>query len=105
MARGLRTLLPDGLFHVTTRAVHNESAFRDDADRVRFLRLLAIAVRRHGWRVHGYCLMGTHYHLIVDATQLQLSNGMHYLNGVYAQAYNRRHDRSGHLFADRFASW
>src|SRR5918992_5007804 len=102
MARSLRTTLPDGVFHVTTRAVHGELGFRDDADRVLFLRLLAVTVRRHRWRVHGYCLMGTHYHVIVDATQLQLSRGLHYLNGVYAQAYNRRHaPRVGHLFGDR----
>jgi putative transposase len=49
--------------------------------------------------------MGNHYHLVVRARRVDLSNGMRRLNGVYAQGFNRRYDRRGHLFGDRFASW
>jgi REP-associated tyrosine transposase len=48
--------------------------------------------------------MGTHYHLLVDCSRANLSNGMRLLNGRYAQAYNARHARRGHLFADRFSA-
>src|SRR5262249_20730838 len=69
------------------------------------LRLLAQEVERHDWRVHSFCLMPNHHHLIVETELWRLSEGMRRLNGIYAQAFNRRHKRWGHLFGDRFASW
>jgi len=50
------------------------------------------------------CLMTTHYHLVVHSTRLDLSLGVQRLNGRYAQLFNERHGRFGHLFADRFTS-
>lgn len=105
MARRPRTDLPDGVYHVTARGVDSAAIYRDDDDRRFFLRLLAGAVVRFHWRVHAFCLMGTHYHLITETTRARLSAGLHRLNGVYAQRFNRRHGRTGHLFGDRFASW
>jgi REP element-mobilizing transposase RayT len=104
MARLLRSLLPDGAFHVTSRAVPELMLFVDPHDRRRFLALLRAVAARHGWRVHAYCLMGTHYHLVVECSRAQLSAGMKQLNGVYAQRYNAHHGRWGHVFGDRFAS-
>jgi putative transposase len=100
-----RSELPDGIFHVTTRGVFRRLAFADDADRLLFLALLAVVVERYEWECHAFCLMGTHYHLVVETTTDRLSAGMQYLNGEYAQLFNRRHDRDGHVFGDRFASW
>src|SRR6266516_6260306 len=105
MPRILRTSLPDGSFHVTARGVNGSAIFLDDHDRLAFLRLLAKAVRRYGWTVRAYCLMGNHYHLILETTQPRLSRGMQYLNGSYAQRFNLRHGRTRHLFGARFAAW
>ncbi|MGH3104777.1 MAG: transposase [Gaiellaceae bacterium] len=105
MARTPRSSLPDGFFHVTARAVHGARLFLDDEDFRSFLRLLTQTVDRHGWRVHAFCLMNTHYHLIVEATQPSLSAGQHRLNGHHARRFNKRHVRRGHLFAERFSSW
>ena len=55
--------------------------------------------------MHGFCLMPNHYHLVVETELWRLSAGVQSLNGVYAQAFNRRHRRWGHLFGERFASW
>ena len=101
----LRQDLPDGVFHVTTRGVAREPIFRDDEDRRLFLHLLAATGEGNSWRCHVHCLMGTHYHLIVEASVRSLSRGLHRLNGVYAQLFNRRHSRTGHLFGDRFAAF
>lgn len=46
--------------------------------------------------------MGNHFHLLIDGARDDLSNGMRYLNGVYAQRFNRRYKLTGHLFQDRF---
>ena len=48
--------------------------------------------------------MSTHFHLVVRAPLPRVSRGMHWLNGVYAQRFNRRHDRVGHLFEGRFSA-
>jgi REP element-mobilizing transposase RayT len=107
MARLPRHALRDGrLFHVTARGVDRAAIFRDDADRRTFLTLLADCVRRFRWRCHAFCLMGNHYHLVVEPPELAaLSAGVHRLNGVYAQRFNRKHGRSGHLFGDRYSTW
>jgi putative transposase len=57
------------------------------------------------WTLHAYCLLPNHYHLIVESKQGDLSAGMHKLNGRYAQRFNRRYDRVGHVFQNRFSSY
>src|SRR5690349_1634815 len=84
-----RSVLPDGIYHVTTHGVAEIAVFRDDADREYFVALLQIVARHFGWRLRSWCLMDTHYHLIVETTREQLSDGMQRLNGLYAQRYNR----------------
>jgi putative transposase len=76
--------------------------FIDDADRMDFCSRLARSIRRFEWTCRAFCLMTTHYHLLVDVAANQLQPGMHRLNGQYAQEFNRRHDRSGHLCGDRY---
>jgi REP element-mobilizing transposase RayT len=78
--------------------------FEDDDDRERFLALLGSAVERYAFRVYGACLMGNHYHLVGETPRGNLSDAMRFLNGGYAQAVNRRHGRTGHLFEGRFRS-
>jgi putative transposase len=62
------------------------------------------AARRFQWRCFAYCLMPNHYHLVIRELDAGLSAGVQYLNGTYAQWFNRRHDLEGHLFQGRFHS-
>ena len=66
--------------------------------------LLLKAAARFLWRCDAYCLMSSHFHLIVRASRESLSGGMHWLNGLYAQRFNRRYGRRGHLFENRFSA-
>jgi putative transposase len=92
-------------YHVTAHGNEDGMAiFRDDHDRRMFVRALAQAVSAATWDLHAYCLMDTHYHLLVYTPQATLASGMGRLNGVYAQMFNRRHGRRGHLFRDRYWS-
>jgi REP element-mobilizing transposase RayT len=100
-----RSRLDDGIFHATARAVFGARLFLDDLDRIDFLKLLGSTAERFDWRRHAHCLMGTHYHLVVEATREHLSDGMRSLNGDYARRFNHRHGRRGHLFGDRFSSF
>jgi putative transposase len=105
MPRPPRSDLPDGVFHVTARGVNRDAIFGDEQDRVLFLRLLAETSERFSWHCHAFCLMGTHYHLVIETIREKLSAGLHRLNGVYAQAFNHRHKRRGHVFGHRFHAW
>lgn len=102
MTRPLRIEFPNGLYHVVSRGHRQEPIFEDDTDRETFLRVLAEAVERYKWRCYAYCQMTNHYHLLVATPEANLSAGMRYVNGVYTQASNRRHARSGHLFQGRY---
>jgi len=74
----------------------------DDEDRRAFLDILAEVVERYRFLCYAYCLMGNHYHLLIETLEANLSRGMRQLNGVYTQRFNRRHKRSGHLFQGRY---
>lgn len=102
MARRPRELVPGGWFHVTVNAVHAQQAFLADHDREQFLARLAGTVDARGWQCHGYCLMGTHVHLLLETADGSLADGMQRLNGGYAQWFNRRYGRRGHLFGARY---
>ena len=105
MARALRSDLPDGFYHVTGRGVAKTKIFRDSTDRLAFLLLLRRTIDRFRWKWIVFCLMSTHYHVVIEATREDLSRGMHRLNGLYAQQFNARYARRGHLFGDRFSAW
>jgi REP element-mobilizing transposase RayT len=96
--------VPGGIYHVTSRGNRRECIYLDDLDRRRFLRNLDDVVRRFEWLCHAYCLMGNHYHLVVETPKANISAGMQRLNGLYAESFNRRHRLSGHLFQGRFFS-
>jgi putative transposase len=102
MARPLRIQFPGGLYHVTARGNERRPVFADTTDRERFLAVLATAVGRYHLLCHAYCLMDNHYHLLLETPDANLSGAMRHLNGVYSQAFNRWHRRSGHLFEGRF---
>ena len=76
----------------------------DDADRQALVTGLARASERYAWRVHAYCLMDTHLHVVVETPEPMLSSGMGRFLGGYAYEFNRRHTRHGHLFSGPFAA-
>jgi len=104
MARPLRIEYPGAVYHVTARGNVGQAIFLDDEDRKSFLLILGSVVERFNWLCHAYCLMTNHYHLLIETPDANLSQGMRQLNGVYTQAFNRRHDRVGHVLQGRFKS-
>jgi len=78
--------------------------FLDVRDRYLCLTLLGETAERYGWDVLSYCLMDTHWHLLVRTPEPTLSGGMQRMNTCYSQEFNRRHGRSGHSIRYRFMS-
>jgi len=104
MARPLRVEFAGAWFHVTARGNERRVIFRTDADRQKFVEVLAELPVRFGFRIHGYVLMPNHYHLIVETGGHGLSRAMQWLNVSYSVWFNRRHRRVGHLFQGRFGA-
>ena len=101
MARPLRIEYPGAVYHVTSRGNEKKDIHRDDQDRENFLFILDKVNKRNHWLCHAYCLMDNHFHLLIETPEGNLSIGMRQLNGVYTQAFNKRHGRVGHLFQGR----
>jgi putative transposase len=104
MGRPPRVQPPDFPYHVTSCGNRGCAVFVDDADRNRFLRILGSTLRREAITCHEFCLLTTHYHLLVTPSEDNLAVAMHRLNSVYANTFNRRHGLKGHLFERRYWS-
>lgn len=102
MARPLRLEFAGALYHVTSRGDRQEAIYETDADRARFLAILAGVCGQYHWYCPAYCLMDNHYHLLIETPEGNLSRGMRQLNGNYTQATNRAHQRVGHVFQGRY---
>lgn len=102
MSRPLRIEFPGAIYHVTSRGDRREPAYRDDADRVAQIDVIARAMDRFDAQVLAYCQMDNHFHLVLHTRRANLSRLMRHVNGVYTQTFNRRHGLAGHLFQGRF---
>ncbi len=102
MARPLRIEYPGAFYHVISRGNEQKNIFRIDKDRERFLGYLKSATERYGARIHVYCLMSNHYHLLLETPLGNLSRIMLHIGGAYTNSFNARHRRSGHLFQGRY---
>lgn len=102
MSRPLRIEFDNAIYHLTSRGDRRCTIFRTDSDRLTWLALLGETCARFGFAVYAYCLMGNHYHLVLQTVHGQLARGMRYLNGNYSQYFNRQHGLVGHVFQGRY---
>jgi putative transposase len=93
-----------GVFHVYARGNDKRVIYGDDEDRRMYLRMLAGTVLERKWRLFAFCLMENHLHLLVQTPEPNLGAGMQRLHSAYAQRFNQRHQRSGHLFQGRYGA-
>src|ERR1700758_4402167 len=98
MPRPLRLEYPDALYHVTARGTRQGAIFLDDQDRASLLSILARALKECDARAFAYCLMGNHYHFVLQTRQANLSVLMRRVNSVYSLTSNNRHGGCGHVF-------
>lgn len=104
MARKPREEVAGGIYHVYARGNGRQAIFLDDDDRRLYLFLLRREIARWQWHCLAYCLMENHVHLLIQTPNANLARGMQRLHGAYAQVFNERHDRDGHLFQGRYGA-
>jgi len=102
MSRPLRVEYAGAFYHVINRGNGGDVIFKSIRDRNRFLSYLGKASERFSIRIHAYCLMSNHYHLLVETPEPNLSRAVQWINVSYAAYFNRKRDRHGHLFQGRF---
>jgi putative transposase len=102
MPRKLRVEYEGAIYHVMNRGDRREPIFKDEKDRELFLETLGQCCAKTDWRVHAYCLMSNHFHLVVETPKANLVAGMKWFLGTYTGRFNRRHKLSGHLFSGRY---
>ena len=94
-----------GFHHVVNRGVAQTDIYLCRADKEMFLKVLCKACSLYKANVHDYCIMDNHYHIIVETTGENLSLLMRHINSNYAIYFNKRYQRSGHLWQGRYKSW
>jgi len=104
MARPLRIEFENALYHVCSRGNERQKIFRDESDRLEFLKVLERSCSRYQVSVLAFVLMSNHFHLIARTQRANLSRWMHWLMVSYSVYFNWRHHRSGHLFQGRYKS-
>ena len=97
-----RIFVADGIYHLAARGSDRQPIFAFDTDRNAFLERLSAVVERYELACVAYCLMGNHYHLLIQTPDGRISAAMQELNGGYSRHFNRIHGRSAHLFRNRF---
>ena len=102
MPRQRRVEYPGAIYHIVSRGNRQNDIYVDDVDRQDFLKTLAEACQKTGFQVHAYCLMRTHFHLVIETPNANLVAGMRWLLSAYTIRLNHRHKLFGHVFAGRY---
>lgn len=104
MPRQARLDVPGALHHIMVRGIDKSKIFRDDEDKARFLDRLGQTVEEGKSSVYAWALMDNHVHILFKSGTYGISTVMRKLLTWYAQYFNRRHLRTGHLFENRYKS-
>ena len=104
MPRSARAKSEYGYYHVIARGNGRQILFEDDEERLRILKLLKEKLTAHDIRLHAWCLMDNHVHLLMDDPHDALSAAMHAIMTAYARYYNDRSGHIGSVFENRFKS-
>jgi putative transposase len=104
MGRRLREEEPGAIHHVVPQGNGRAAIVRDDRDRRAYLERFHDVARDRGWTIHTSCLLDTHHHGIVETPSPDLGQGMRLVVGGHAHWFNKRHQRSGAVFSDRYWS-
>ena len=104
MPRKARTFSGSNIYHVMLRGINKQNIFEEDEDRFYFMKTLDVCKEISGFRLHAFVLMSNHIHLLIEPADESLDMIFRRIGTRYAVWYNRKYQRAGHLFQDRFRS-
>lgn len=104
MPRVARRKSESGIYHVVLRGINRQTIFADDEDNEKFMHVLSDCKKISGYKLFAFCLMGNHVHLLIKEVGESLEKIFKRIGVRYVSWYNRKYERSGHLFQDRFRS-
>ena len=99
-----RKISRSNIYHVMLRGINRQNIFEDDRDRTCFMTILKECKEISGFRLHAFVLMTNHIHLLIEPADEPLDRIFRRIGTRYAVWYNRKYQRAGHLFQDRFRS-
>lgn len=105
MPRKSRIDAAGAVHHVVVRGIERSPIFKDSKDYENFLSRLSVLLNETSTSCYAWALMKNHLHLLLRSGRAGLSPLMRRLLTGYAQQFNRRHNRSGHLFQNRYKSF
>lgn len=105
IARKPRIWYPGAIYHLMERGVRRLDIFQDDFDRVVFMEILKNELNKNGCKLHAYCLMSNHFHLLLETGDIGIGIFMKALASKYAMQYNHRYSLKGHVFEGRYSSF
>lgn len=104
MPRTARIKSENAIYHVIMRGISDINLFRNSSDKNKYLQFLKKYKDMFLFQIYAYCIMDTHIHLLINSNGSDISKFMHNINQCYAQYYNKKYNRIGHVFGDRFKS-
>jgi putative transposase len=104
MSRPLRIEYAGAWYHVMNRGRRLENVFEDRQDYRIFVDILKDASEMWHVKIAAYCLMPSHYHMLLQTPQGNIARAMRHVDGVYTQRYNKKHGQDGQLFRGRYKS-
>jgi REP element-mobilizing transposase RayT len=93
-----------GLYHIVMRGINRQHIFDEESDYEKFLNILSLVRELSGIKLYAYCLMSNHFHLLIKEGDEPLSRTFRRIGARYVYFYNKKYDRVGHLFQDRYKS-
>lgn len=103
MARQARERSSTGIYHIMLRGIDKRNIFLDNEDREKFIDYIIKAKRAGDFELYGYCLMDNHVHLLIKEDE-EIGRSIKRITVGYVGWHNRKHERTGHLFQNRFRS-
>ena len=104
MPRAARKISKTGIYHIVLCGINQQLIFQEDEDYEKFLDILADCKETSGFKLHAYCLMDNHAHLLIEVVFEGLGHIFKRIGTKYVHWFNRKYGRAGHLFQDRYKS-
>ncbi len=104
MPRGPRKISNTGIYHIILRGINKQNIFMDKEDKLKFIDTLQLYKDKGFYQIYGYCLMDNHTHSLFKEKDEYIGESLKRIGSSYVFWYNKKYERSGPLFQDRFKS-